>query len=103
MFLNLVENAIKYTQANGKIAISTKTMNNHIQIKIKDTGLGISESDLPYIFDRFYRPKISRSSNGSGLGLSIVKSIILSHGGKISVESTPGIGTSFTLLLPLIV
>jgi len=71
-------------------------------VEVSDNGRGIPEKDLPHLFDRFYRPDVSRSraSGGSGLGLSIVKGLVEQHGGSITVHSTEGEGTSFRILLP---
>ena len=72
-----------------------------ILLQVRDTGSGIAAADLPYIFHRFYRGDRSRQQNGeSGLGLAIAKSIVEAHGGTITAESTPGVGTTFTITLP---
>lgn len=101
MFLNLIENAIKYSNNNDTVLISADEQDGFIKIIITDNGIGISEKDILHVFDRFYRSRKSRSSSGSGLGLSIVKSIIDSHNGKINIESVPSSGTSVTLLFPV--
>ena len=100
MIINLVSNAIKYTDRGG-IAISLNLRDNRVILTVKDTGIGIPKRDLPNIFDRFYRVDKSRSRKlgGTGLGLSIVKSIVLQHEGDIKVESSPGSGTSFIVKL----
>lgn len=101
-FSNIIENSIKYTPEGGSITISTGEEKDSIWIKIRDTGIGIPEEDIPHIFERFYRvnKERSRKTGGTGLGLSIAKWIIDSHDGTISVDSTVGSGTTFTISLP---
>lgn len=102
LFVILLDNAIKYTPPEGKVSILAKKEGYNIKIIIRDTGIGISAEDLPYIFDRFYRSDKSRtrSVGGTGLGLSIAKWIVKVHSGQILVESKPKIGTSFIIKLP---
>ncbi len=95
---NLLDNAVKYSHPGGTIAIKLYDRDRHILIQVADTGIGISQDHIPYIFDAFYR--VSRDSRGSGLGLSIVKKIVEAHGGKIWVESTQGKGSTFNFTLP---
>jgi signal transduction histidine kinase len=99
---NLLENSIRYTKG-GHISINVSSDNEYVQIEIQDTGAGIPEEDLPHIWDRFYRVDKSRSteSGGSGLGLSIVKQIVLLHNGDISIKSEYGKGTTFIIKLNL--
>jgi heavy metal sensor kinase len=97
---NLLDNALKYTPAGGKVAISAWAQNENVYLRVRDTGIGISEKDLPRIFDKFYRCDRSRAEHGSGLGLSLAKAIVASHGGAIEVVSQPGQGASFTVSLP---
>lgn len=98
-----VDNAVKYTPAEGKINITCETEGEQCAITIKDTGIGISKEDLPYIFDRFYRSDESRTreTGGHGLGLSIAKAIILGQGGRIKVKSKKNEGSEFVILLPM--
>jgi signal transduction histidine kinase len=100
--VNLVDNAIKYNQPGGKVKISADVIDSRVVIKVQDTGIGISSADQQHIFDRFYRVDKSRSraQGGSGLGLAIVKKIAEEHGGTVSVESTPGTGSTFSITLP---
>ena len=102
VFVNLISNAVKYTDS-GTIKISFDQRPDMLEIKIRDTGIGISEKDLPHIFEYLYRSDESRSRNtgGSGIGLSIVKSIITAHAGRIYVQSEPGKGTEFTIEMNL--
>ena len=102
VFINLLNNAIKFTPENGNIDVNLCSNENGIECKISDTGIGISPQDQPRIFERFYKADKSRdrSLGGNGLGLSIVKKIIELHGGKISLVSEIGKGTEFTILLP---
>jgi two-component system, OmpR family, manganese sensing sensor histidine kinase len=101
LFTNLVSNAITYTPEGGKVSISSAIVmpQNQIQVQVCDTGIGIPESALPHIFERFYRHQ-PQSTGGSGLGLAIAKAITDYHRGQIKVESTPGSGTVVTVTLP---
>lgn len=101
---NLLSNAFKFTSPNGEIEISLKeTLDNNVEIKLRDTGIGISETELPKIFDRFYQVNSAhnREHGGSGIGLSLVKELVELHHGSISVDSKPGVGTEFKIILPL--
>jgi len=100
---NLIENAVNYSPENTKVSIVTKRSGNLIEISVTDQGIGIAESDLTRIFERFYRvdPARSRLTGGTGLGLSIVKHVALNHGGDVKVWSKVGVGSTFTLLLPI--
>jgi two-component system phosphate regulon sensor histidine kinase PhoR len=102
LFVNLLDNAIKYTE-KGEIRVAMAASNEHVVIRISDTGIGIPNQDLPRIFERFYVVDKSRSRKfgGTGLGLSIVKHIVLLHNGHIDVESSPGVGTTFSITLPV--
>lgn len=99
---NLISNSMKFVRNYGKIKVTLKSNNDFIEMKFEDDGIGISEKDLPYIFERFYKAEKSRNSSvsGSGIGLSIVKSIVDMHNGKIAVESELNKGTIFTITLP---
>lgn len=103
LILNLADNAVKYTVDGGSVRLGLSKTRHDAHIKISDTGIGIPESDLPHIFDRFYRvdKARTRAHGGSGLGLSIVKWIVDVHGGTIEVESEVGKGTTFHVTLPL--
>ncbi len=98
--VNLVDNAVKYTPKKGKITITLQKVADKAQFKINDSGRGISESDLPHVFERFYRGSISDKTFGSGLGLSISQAIVSAHHGEILAKSQIGVGSEFTVLLP---
>ncbi|REC32965.1 two-component sensor histidine kinase [Enterococcus pseudoavium] len=100
---NLLSNAIKFTQNGGKIEITISKRNGHVFIIIQDNGIGIEEDQQFHIFDRFYMadPSRSRELGGQGIGLAIVKSVVEAHNGTIKVDSTLGIGTIFTIILPV--
>ncbi|MBD8004599.1 two-component system histidine kinase PnpS [Bacillus norwichensis] len=102
IILNLVSNAVSYTPAGGKIAVSLKDKGEEVAISVKDTGIGIAQKDLPRLFERFYRVDKGRARNsgGTGLGLAIVKHLVESHQGKIDVKSEEGRGTEFIVTLP---
>lgn len=97
VFINLLDNAIKYTPRKGKIIIRSRSSNNRVITTITDTGVGIPHESLPRVFERFYRVDKARSRNhgGTGLGLAIVKHIVESHGGEVMVESEIGKGSTF--------
>lgn len=101
VFSNLIINAIKYNRSKGYVKVGFYDMEDNILVEISDNGIGIAESHLKYVFDRFYRVDASRSrkEGGSGLGLSIVKHIIEAHKQSINVRSTPGVGTTFGFTL----
>ena len=112
VLINLLDNAIKYTEEGAQITVSAKMLASEIQVDVRDTGIGIKESDIDRIFERFYRVDKSRSRElggsglrskvlrSTGLGLSIVKHIIQQHGGRIWVESQLGQGSTFSFVLP---
>jgi signal transduction histidine kinase len=102
VFSNLVSNAIKYTEKGGKISIIVTQNNRGTRVSIEDTGIGIAREDLPKIFTKFYQASnASRASaKGTGLGLALVKAFVVGHGGEVSVTSTVGIGSTFTVDLP---
>lgn len=101
--LNLVENAINYSPENTKVSVVVKVKQELLEISVTDQGIGIAEAELARVFERFYRvdPARSRMTGGTGLGLSIVKHVALNHGGDIKVWSREGVGSTFTLQLPI--
>jgi two-component system OmpR family sensor kinase len=102
MLGNLLDNAIRHTGRNGMITVSVAVDADTARLAVADTGRGITDPDLPYIFERFYRADKSRdpASGGAGLGLAIVKRIVDLHGGRITVKSTVGVGTAFEIVFP---
>ncbi len=97
---NLIDNALRFTPDNGRIGIAIAAGQNGVQVSVADNGSGIDPEHLPRVFDRFYRADPSRSSAGTGLGLSLVKSIVDLHGGSVSIESQLARGTTVRLTLP---
>jgi two-component system heavy metal sensor histidine kinase CusS len=97
---NLVENALRFTPDGGTIRISVEVNSSQVRVSVSDTGSGIAPEHLPHVFDRFYRADSSRSSTGTGLGLSLVKSIADLHGGSAEIHSESGRGTTVVLTLP---
>ena len=103
VFSNLVTNGIKFNHKGGSVKISVQEKGSHVIVQVSDTGIGISEENLPYIFDAFFRVKCKETlhASGNGLGLAIVKKIVEAHSGTIKVESRIGEGTQFTVALPV--
>ena len=101
MIANLLDNAIKFTSSEGRVDVSIRADGNQgVRIAVADSGIGISPADLPQIFERFYRCDPSRSEAGTGLGLSFARTVARAHGGDITVTSTPGQGSTFSVILP---
>lgn len=100
IFVNLVENALKFTSAEGRITIHAQPGEDCIRIVLKDTGIGVAPQHLPHLFERFYKANRSRRDSGTGLGLSIVKQLVEAHGGQITVESQEGEGCAFAFTVP---
>jgi len=100
---NLVENAINYSPENTRVSVTSKLSDGLVQISVTDQGIGIPDSEQGRIFERFYRvdPARSRATGGTGLGLSIVKHVAFNHGGDVKVWSQEGVGSTFTILLPI--
>jgi two-component system phosphate regulon sensor histidine kinase PhoR len=103
VLVNLVHNAIKFTQPGGTIRVTAKIEGDQLAVSVADSGVGISAAELPRVFERFYKLDKARRSDGTGLGLAISKHIVQAHGGTISVESELGNGATFTFTLPLAV
>ena len=101
---NLVVNALRHTPKDGRITLSAKLVDDGVQIQVTDTGEGISEEDLPFVFERFWRGDRARTHSGGaggGLGLAIVKQMVVAHNGRITATSIPHKATTFTLTFPL--
>lgn len=104
VFTNLVDNALKFTPANGRVVLSARSAGAWMEVEVADSGVGVESEALPRLFDRFYQADPSRAGgegHGAGLGLAIAREIAQAHGGKIGVRSSVGHGTTFTIHLPL--
>jgi signal transduction histidine kinase len=99
---NLLSNAFKFTPRGGEVELSIEAIDGSVQLDVRDTGAGIPAEQVAHVFDKFFQAdnQGSASTSGSGLGLAIAKSIVEAHGGTINCESTPGVGTTFTIVLP---
>jgi two-component system phosphate regulon sensor histidine kinase PhoR len=102
MIKQLLDNAIKYSPPGSPIRISAESSADSLRIRIHNQGLGLTENERSMVFERFYRtPGARRNTTGTGLGLAIVQDIVRAHGGHVDVESEPGVGTEFSIRLPL--
>ena len=99
VFANILDNAFKYTESGGRVAIFAERCEDNLVVSIADTGCGISKEDLPHITEKFY--KANMSVRGSGIGLAVVDEIIKLHNGKLDIASTQGKGTVVTIFLPI--
>jgi signal transduction histidine kinase len=98
---NLLDNAVKYTPAGGRVDVEVRAADGLALLRVRDTGPGIPADEMPRIFDRLFRGDTSRTERGLGLGLSLVKAIVEAHGGTVEVATEPGQGSVFTVALPL--
>ena len=105
IFVNLIGNAVKYTPSGGSVTVALRRVGEEIQIEVADTGIGIPEEALPHLFEEFYRAHNAKALNavGTGLGLSIVQDLVNRYGGRIEVESQVEKGSTFTVILPILV
>jgi signal transduction histidine kinase len=101
VWINLVANAIRYTPDGGAVRVSVQASSGSCRVDVTDTGIGISDADLPRVFERFFRADKARSGDGNGLGLALVKRVVDLHGGEVTVASQPGVGSTFTVALPV--
>ncbi|MCP8968719.1 ATP-binding protein [Ectobacillus ponti] len=100
---NLIDNGVRHTEAGGSVTLAVDSRSGGLVFEVQDSGIGIPEEDIPFVFERFYKGDKARTRNstsGTGLGLAIAKNIVQSHGGRISVSSVPGKGTTFSVFLP---
>jgi len=103
VLVNLLSNAVKYTPDGGRVVLRVRSKNGLLWVEVADSGLGIPAEALPHIFDRFYRvPGSEQEAEGTGLGLSVVQTIVEKHGGEVRVESEPGQGSTFTFSVPAV-
>jgi len=99
---NLLSNAFKFTPRGGEVELGADAVDGALHIEVRDSGAGIPPEQVPHVFEKFYQAdnQVAASSKGSGLGLAIAKSIVEAHGGTIACESTPGVGTTFSIFMP---
>jgi signal transduction histidine kinase len=100
LLVNLLDNAIKYTLSGGAVTVAVGHADENAILTVADTGIGIKQEDITRIFDRFFRVTADRGETGAGLGLAIVRAICVAHGGTVSVNSTPNVGSTFQVALP---
>jgi signal transduction histidine kinase len=101
ILFNLLSNAVKFTPRNGRVTVAARTIDDHVQISVRDTGVGISAADQVRIFEEFYQVGPGKTQEGTGLGLALTQRLVELHHGRLSVESEPGAGSTFTITLPL--
>jgi signal transduction histidine kinase len=100
VFANLVNNALKFTPAGGKVTLRSVEVSSGVRIEIVDTGPGMTREEIPLLFERYKRAKKDAYREGTGLGLFIVKAVVDALGGHVEVTSTPGVGSCFAVVLP---
>jgi len=97
---NLVSNAVKFTESGGRVSVTAERRGDLVLIAVRDTGVGIPAHHLPHIFDRHWHSRSAVRTAGAGLGLAIARGIVEAHGGRISVDSTEGVGSTFSFTVP---
>jgi two-component system phosphate regulon sensor histidine kinase PhoR len=100
VFKNLLDNALKFSDAGGRVRIATQDAGSSVQVRVEDEGVGIEAAELPHIFDPYFRAGNRPKARGFGIGLAAVKAVVEGHGGRVEVESEPGSGSLFTVHLP---
>jgi signal transduction histidine kinase len=99
---NLLSNAVKFTPDGGRVDVSARSIDNQVEVVVRDTGVGIAEEDLPHVFDEFRQVgQDAMKAGGTGLGLALTKRLVDLHGGRIRAESAVGVGSTFAFTLPL--
>jgi signal transduction histidine kinase len=101
IIFNLLSNAVKFTPDGGRVTLAARTVDEHVEIAVRDTGVGIDTAHQERIFEEFYQVGAAKTQEGTGLGLALTRSLVALHGGRLSVTSTPGEGSTFTVILPL--
>ncbi len=99
VWVNLIDNAVKFDEPGGRVLLQLDRQGEHVRVRVSDNGRGMTGEQMAHIFERFYQADGSHAAEGSGLGLALVRQIVTQEGGSISVESVPGEGTCFTVLL----
>jgi two-component system, OmpR family, sensor histidine kinase BaeS len=99
--LNLLTNAAKFTPEGGRVSLEVRRVDQSAELVVRDTGRGIDAEELPHIFERFWRGRDASTASGTGIGLAIVAQLVTAHHGTIAVTSSPGVGTTMTVRLPL--
>ncbi|MGH2408508.1 MAG: sensor histidine kinase [Candidatus Limnocylindrales bacterium] len=101
IIFNLLSNAVKFTPDGGRVTLAARTVGDHVEIAVRDTGVGIDTEHQEKIFEEFYQVGAAKTQEGTGLGLALTRSLVQLHGGRLTVKSTPGEGSTFTVILPL--
>src|SRR5262249_53144342 len=100
VFANLLHNGLKFTPEQGRVTVISAQRDREVMAAISDTGPGMAAAEIPLLFEKYWRAEHSKLQEGAGLGLFIVKALVEAHSGRVEVESTPGVGTCFSVFLP---